>query len=168
MLLAGSWQQHTVDLVLVRWSSVWLLLGLSLLHLCFRLTSPREKSLPVLEGAAATPLRTTASKSQRGLVVVTGGTGFLGSAIVRQLVQRGRSVCVIDRVLPSTERRVDGVAYANFLPSYSQPNANRLSLVVAGTSSLTSRTTPSKQHNVAQQVLTQNFLCFFTSLLPFI
>ena len=116
MLPDGSWQQHAVDLVLGgRCSSTWILLGLLLVHLCFRLTSPRDKPLPVFEGAAATPLPAAAPNNSqvRSVVVVTGGTGFLGSAIVRQLVQRGRSVCVIDRVLPSTERRVDGVACAS-------------------------------------------------------
>ena len=107
MALAGSWQVDEVS----RW--LWPALLLLLLHIFFHLTSPREKPLPVfVEGAASSPLRTgSSSVEQRGMVVVTGGTGFLGSAVVRQLVQRGRSVCVIDRALPSTERSVDGVTY---------------------------------------------------------
>jgi nucleoside-diphosphate-sugar epimerase len=105
--LVGSWQLNEVP----RW--LWHALALLLLHIFFRLTSPRQKPLPVFEGAASSPLRTAASSSdpQRSVVVVTGGTGFLGSAVVRRLVQRGRSVCVIDRALPSTKCRVDGATY---------------------------------------------------------
>jgi sterol-4alpha-carboxylate 3-dehydrogenase (decarboxylating) len=109
-MLSGefSWEEAVVTALEWRWLLASAL-TLALAHGLFRLTSPREQPLQAFDGAATSPLR-NAGSSQRGVVVVTGGTGFLGSAIVRQLVQR-HAVTVIDRALPSAARRVDGVEY---------------------------------------------------------
>lgn len=44
-----------------------------------------------------------------GPVLVTGGTGFLGAALVRRLVQIGRKVRVLDNNWRGNPRRLDGV-----------------------------------------------------------
>ncbi len=55
----------------------------------------------------------TASASIRSpAVVVTGGTGLLGRALVRTLVRQGTSVRAIARREPASWERVDGVEYA--------------------------------------------------------
>ena len=43
-------------------------------------------------------------------VVVTGGAGFIGSALVRKLLEDGASVAVIDNLLTGHERNLDGSA----------------------------------------------------------
>jgi predicted dehydrogenase/nucleoside-diphosphate-sugar epimerase len=49
---------------------------------------------------------------QRGRVLVTGGTGFLGRTLVRELRGRGWPVRVVARSLPPAAARVPGVDYA--------------------------------------------------------
>lgn len=44
-------------------------------------------------------------------VIVTGGTGFLGQRVVRELTGAGRSVRVLARKLPSAASRIPGVDY---------------------------------------------------------
>lgn len=58
----------------------------------------QEKSLP-------------APDSKHGVVLVTGGTGFLGRVLVADLRQRGWPVRVLARNLPSARVRVPGVEY---------------------------------------------------------
>lgn len=58
----------------------------------------RESSLP-------------AADNRRGKVLVTGGTGFLGRTLVRELRSRGWPVRVVARSLPSAAVRVPGVEY---------------------------------------------------------
>jgi len=49
--------------------------------------------------------------SSRGIVLVTGGTGFLGQVLVKELRDRNWPVRVIARSMPSAARRVPGVEY---------------------------------------------------------
>lgn len=59
-------------------------------------------------------LRTTAAKVQRHAdptVVVTGGTGFLGRALVKELVGAGEQVRVLARREPATWDRITGAEY---------------------------------------------------------
>ncbi|MBY8975943.1 NAD(P)-dependent oxidoreductase [Rhodobacteraceae bacterium NNCM2] len=46
-----------------------------------------------------------------GPVLITGGSGFLGSALARALIAMGESVVVADLLVPPAERRVAGVTY---------------------------------------------------------
>lgn len=77
-------------------------LCLLLLHLLFRCCSPRVQPLPTLSDEETYPLvprrpttRTRAAHSGQTRVCVTGGCGFLGSSIVRQLQQRGYHVTTL-------------------------------------------------------------------------
>lgn len=90
------------------------LLALAMLHVAFCATSPRQQPIRAATASAVSAQAGRllgAAAAGRKMIVVTGGTGFLGSVIVRQLVHRGYSVGVIDRVLPSDERRVAGAEY---------------------------------------------------------
>lgn len=57
------------------------------------------------------------SEASNDVVLVTGGAGFVGSYLVRELVADGREVCVFDVIEPSAESRfllgdaIDGVRY---------------------------------------------------------
>lgn len=48
---------------------------------------------------------------QKGIVLVTGGTGFLGRVLARELRSRGWPVRVVARRLPSSSDRIPGVEY---------------------------------------------------------
>jgi nucleoside-diphosphate-sugar epimerase len=117
-----------------------LLLLLLLLRCLFTLVSPRQAPISLLEDlsfyTAATALppyahidgehadSSSPARAQRRLrrgeptvstplrVVVTGGAGFLGAAIARQLRQRGHQITVLDRCLPAARNRVHGATYA--------------------------------------------------------
>lgn len=59
--------------------------------------------------------------SQKGTVLVTGGTGFLGKALLKELRSRNWSVRVIARRMPSSAERIPGIQYilgdvAEYLP----------------------------------------------------
>jgi len=47
--------------------------------------------------------------STRDLIVVTGGAGFIGSELVRQLVQRGSRVLVIDNLVNGKRENLEGL-----------------------------------------------------------
>ena len=55
--------------------------------------------------------RLTAPRSRQPFVLVTGGTGFLGRAVVRSLIARGAPVRVVARRLPAEWERIAGVSY---------------------------------------------------------
>ena len=71
---------------------------------CRRTADGREREAGVL--TAALPTRLTVAATVRA--VVTGATGFLGSRLARQLVDRGDDVCVLVRTT-SDLRRLDGL-----------------------------------------------------------
>ena len=47
--------------------------------------------------------------SDRSLVVITGGAGFIGSEVVRQLAARGERVLVVDNLVNGTRANVEDV-----------------------------------------------------------
>ena len=70
---------------------------LLLAHLIFRKTSPRAIRLPALsDEEMMVPLVPRDEKTTT--VCVTGGAGFLGSAVVRQLAEKDVFVIVLDRL----------------------------------------------------------------------
>ena len=68
-----------------------------------------ERISEALKPAAAAPRASVSAGAQ--VVLVTGGTGFLGAELVRALVQRGLPVRVLARREPAPWDRVDGVDY---------------------------------------------------------
>ena len=77
---------------------------LLLAHLIFRKTSPRAIRLPALsDEEMMVPLVPRDEKTTT--VCVTGGAGFLGSAVVRQLAEKDVFVVVLDRSIPQRDIR---------------------------------------------------------------
>lgn len=85
-----------------------------IVHLIFEIFSARQAPFKRLTDQQMLPpmgKRPAVRRSQPPTVAVTGGVGFLGSAIVSALVQSHFRVVVLDRALPSPERRVAGAEY---------------------------------------------------------
>ncbi|HJQ10497.1 MAG TPA: Gfo/Idh/MocA family oxidoreductase [Gemmatimonadaceae bacterium] len=61
----------------------------------------------------------TAAREIKAGVLLTGGTGSLGTAVAKELVAAGRAVRAVSRRLPAAWERVDGVEYA--VADLSQP-----------------------------------------------
>lgn len=85
-------------------------------RLCEVIGKKLENAAAVAEQAALQQLQQResllpAADNRRGKVLVTGGTGFLGRALVRELRSRGWSVRVVARSLPSAAARIPGVEY---------------------------------------------------------
>ena len=85
-------------------------------RLCEVIGKQLENASAVAERAAQQQLQQResslpAADNRRGKVLVTGGTGFLGRTLVRELRSRGWPVRVVARSLPSAAVRVPGVEY---------------------------------------------------------
>lgn len=85
-------------------------------RLCELIGSRSEQAAQAAERAATERLtlaeaQLTASDYGRGVVLVTGGAGFLGRVTVTELRGRGWPVRVVARRLPSASMRVPGVDY---------------------------------------------------------
>lgn len=85
-------------------------------RLCEVIGKQLENATAVAEQAALQQLQQResslpAADNRRGKVLVTGGTGFLGRTLVRELRSRGWPVRVVARSLPSAAVRVPGVEY---------------------------------------------------------
>lgn len=85
-------------------------------RLCEVIGKQLENAAAVAEQAALKQLQQResslpAADNGRGKVLVTGGTGFLGRTLVRELRSRGWPVRVVARSLPSAAVRVPGVEY---------------------------------------------------------
>ncbi len=85
-------------------------------RLCELIGKQLESAAAAAEAAAAQQLQKKESAlapadEGRGRVLVTGGTGFLGRTLVRELRGRGWPVRVVARSLPSAAARVPGVEY---------------------------------------------------------
>ena len=61
------------------------------------------------------------SDTDKGVVLVTGGTGFLGKVFAQEMRQRGWRVRVIARKLPLADNRVPGVEYVHGDVAEDQP-----------------------------------------------
>ena len=85
-----------------------------IVHVIFDIFSARQAPFKRLTDQQMLPPvgeRSAARASRFPTVAVTGGVGFLGSAIVSALVQCHFRVIVLDRALPSPQRRVAGAEY---------------------------------------------------------
>jgi len=85
-------------------------------RLCEVIGKQLENAADIAETAAAQSLQQkesalSPSDDRRGKVLVTGGTGFLGRTLVRELRGRGWPVRVVARSLPPASARVPGVEY---------------------------------------------------------
>lgn len=85
-------------------------------RLCEVIGKQLENAAAVAEQAALKQLQQResslpAADNGRGKVLVTGGTGFLGRTLVRELRSRGWPARVVARSLPSAAVRVPGVEY---------------------------------------------------------
>lgn len=70
-----------------------------------------EQVAAALPAPASGPAE-TAGLDDRRLVVVTGGTGFLGRAVTQRLIEDGFAVRVLARRVPTEWERIPGVEYA--------------------------------------------------------
>jgi len=74
--------------------------------------SSRSRSRSRSRGSPAATPRATRGKSAKPVVVVTGGCGLIGGAIVRQLAAAGWChVLVLDKTWPAGDISVPGVTY---------------------------------------------------------
>lgn len=85
-------------------------------RLCEVIGKQLENAAAIAEQAAVQQLQQRESSlppadTRRGKVLVTGGTGFLGRTLVRELRTRGWPVRVAARSLPAAAARVPGVEY---------------------------------------------------------
>lgn len=85
-------------------------------RLCEVIGKKLENAAAIAEQAALQQLQQResslpASDDRLGKVLVTGGTGFLGRTLVRELRNRGWPVRVVARSLPQAAARVPGVEY---------------------------------------------------------
>lgn len=89
---------------------------LETVRLCELIGEELEKKAAQAEREAAERLTTIEQAlpppdAEKGVVLVTGGTGFLGRILIRQLRGRGWPVRVIARRIPSASDRIPGVEY---------------------------------------------------------
>jgi nucleoside-diphosphate-sugar epimerase/predicted dehydrogenase len=89
---------------------------LNTVSICAEIEKQLRQSDDIAEKAALARL-TEAERTlipppkERGLVLVTGGTGFLGKAVISELRRNGWSVRVLARRLPSARNRIPGIEY---------------------------------------------------------
>lgn len=87
----------------------------AIVHLVFEIFTRRTTPLKALDmKQMLPPVKHTATKAGPLKVALTGGTGFLGRAIVQRFVAVGHKVVVIDLNVPPQHKRVRGVEYRRF------------------------------------------------------